>query len=45
MGTSSLEEYNFGFDVPAEKLADLFRENFRKYESGVSAVIKSAGPA
>ena len=30
MGTSSLEEYNFGFDVPAEKLADLFRENFRK---------------
>ena len=33
------------YDTTAKKLADLFRDNFRKYESGVSAEIKSAGPA
>jgi phosphoenolpyruvate carboxykinase (ATP) len=33
------------YDATAKKLADLFRRNFTKYESGVSAEIRSAGPA
>ena len=33
------------YDTTARKLADLFRENFKKYESGVSAEIKAVGPA
>ena len=32
------------YDATAKKLADLFRENFKKYESGVSAEIQGAGP-
>ena len=34
-----------GYDTTAKRLADLFRENSTKYESGVSADIKAAGPA
>jgi phosphoenolpyruvate carboxykinase (ATP) len=33
------------FDRTARKLAGLFRENFRKYESEVSPVVKAAGPS
>jgi phosphoenolpyruvate carboxykinase (ATP) len=33
------------YDTTAKKLADLFRENFKKYESGVNAEIRAAGPA
>jgi phosphoenolpyruvate carboxykinase (ATP) len=32
------------YDAAARKLADLFRNNFHKYESGVSADIKAAAP-
>jgi phosphoenolpyruvate carboxykinase (ATP) len=32
------------YDEQAEKLADLFRENFRKFESEVSEEVKHAGP-
>lgn len=32
------------FDQTANRLADLFRENFRKFESGSSDAIRSAGP-
>ena len=33
------------FDSAARKLADLFRDNFRTYEAGVSAEVRAAGPA
>ncbi|MGE3309309.1 MAG: phosphoenolpyruvate carboxykinase (ATP) [Limisphaerales bacterium] len=33
------------YDAAARRLAALFRENFRKYESGVSAEVRDAGPA
>jgi phosphoenolpyruvate carboxykinase (ATP) len=32
------------FDSSAQRLADLFRENFRKFESGASEAICNAGP-
>ena len=33
------------YDAAAKKLAAVFRENFKAYESGVTSEIKSAGPA
>ena len=32
------------YDVQASKLADMFAENFKKYESGVDEAVKMAGP-
>jgi phosphoenolpyruvate carboxykinase (ATP) len=32
------------YDASSEKLAGLFRDNFKKYESGVDASIRAAGP-
>ena len=32
------------YDSKASKLADMFAENFKKYESGVSEAVKAAGP-
>jgi phosphoenolpyruvate carboxykinase (ATP) len=32
------------YDAQASKLADMFAENFKKYESGVSEAVKAAGP-
>ena len=32
------------YDAAAQKLAVLFKENFKKYESGVSNDVRSAGP-
>jgi len=32
------------YDAMAKRLAGLFRDNFRKFESGVSAEVRSAGP-
>jgi phosphoenolpyruvate carboxykinase (ATP) len=32
------------YDAQAGKLADMFAENFKKYESGVSEAVKMAGP-
>jgi phosphoenolpyruvate carboxykinase (ATP) len=33
-----------GYDAAAKKLAGLFKENFKTYEAGASAEVKSAGP-
>jgi phosphoenolpyruvate carboxykinase (ATP) len=33
------------YDAKASKLADLFAENFKKYESGVDEAVKAAGPS
>src|SRR3954447_18839278 len=33
------------YDAKASKLADLFAENFKKYESGVTEEVKAAGPS
>ncbi|HEX9941637.1 MAG TPA: phosphoenolpyruvate carboxykinase (ATP) [Thermoanaerobaculia bacterium] len=32
------------YDAQASKLADMFAENFKKYESGVGEAVKAAGP-
>ena len=33
------------YDAKASQLADMFAENFKKYESGVSEEVKAAGPS
>ena len=33
------------YDAAAKKLANLFRENFKAYEAGVSAEVRAAGPS
>ena len=33
------------YDEAARKLAALFKDNFKKYESGASAEVRAAGPA
>jgi phosphoenolpyruvate carboxykinase (ATP) len=33
------------YDAQASKLADMFAENFKKYESGVDEAVKAAGPS
>jgi ATP-dependent phosphoenolpyruvate carboxykinase len=33
------------YDAAAKKLANLFLENFKTYESGVSPDVKAAAPA
>jgi phosphoenolpyruvate carboxykinase (ATP) len=32
------------YDAKAAQLADMFAENFEKYESGVNEAVKAAGP-
>jgi phosphoenolpyruvate carboxykinase (ATP) len=33
------------YDAKASQLADMFAENFKKYESGVDEAVKAAGPS
>jgi phosphoenolpyruvate carboxykinase (ATP) len=33
------------YDAQARKLAQMFAENFRTFEQGVTAEVKAAGPA
>jgi phosphoenolpyruvate carboxykinase (ATP) len=33
------------YNATSQKLAGLFKDNFKKYEAGASAEVKSAGPA
>ena len=33
------------YDAQASRLADMFAENFKKYESGVTEAVKAAGPS
>jgi phosphoenolpyruvate carboxykinase (ATP) len=32
------------YDAKASQLADMFADNFEKYESGVTEAVKAAGP-
>jgi len=33
------------YDAQATRLADMFADNFKKYESGVDEAVKAAGPS
>jgi phosphoenolpyruvate carboxykinase (ATP) len=37
-------EHPWEYDEQAEKLIGMFRENFKKYEDGVSEAVRNAGP-